>query len=116
MADRIVKVLENGRFVTRGCSTLDGFVQAYVDKDETLTFTFDWSNWLGANTIASAAKEVNGPSVSAITTSGTNTSFTVSGNPGLIQHRITDSAGNTKEVRMRVRSPDGYHYQDYGCR
>lgn len=112
MADRLVKVLENGRLLTRGCADMDGYIQAFATKDESLTITFEWANWLGSNTIASALNESHGVSTGAITTDGTQTSFTVS-DCGLVQHRITDSAGQTKEVRLRVRSPGETGWKDY---
>lgn len=114
MADRLIKVLENGRLLTRGLANLEGAVQAYVGKDEALTFTVDWSNWLGARTIASVANEVHGPTLTASNTT-TTASLTVSRAPGTIYHRITDSDGQTKELRIHVRSPDQSAVRDYGC-
>jgi hypothetical protein len=97
---------------------MGGFVSFYVDRDETLNINVDWTNWLNGATITSSVNEVNGPTVGSITTASNVNTFSVSGNAGRIQHRITDSAGQTKELRIRVSRPDaGEIDRDYtGCR
>lgn len=114
MADRIVKVLENNRYVTRGVSDMGRYVEIELDQDETLLLTVDWSNWLGSETIASTTNEADGPTVGAIATTGAVNTFTIGGNPGYVQHRITTSAGQTKELRIRVIQAEPIYREDYG--
>ncbi len=114
MADRLVRVLENGRLNTRGLNDMGSYVCLTLDDDETLTLTINWTDWLGTEAISSTENEVSGPTAGSITTaSGVNT-FTVSGSPGWIQHRITTDGGQTKELRIRVQSPEPVIRDDYG--
>lgn len=115
MTDRIVKVLEDNRFVTRGVQQRSRDLILEVDEDETLKVTFDWSSWLGSDTIASVTNEVSGPTLSGASNTTTQASFKVSGGPGLIEHRITTTTGGeTKEVRLWVSSPLANASDDYG--
>lgn len=114
MTDRLVRVLENGRLITRGLNDMGSHVRLTLDEDETLTLTINWTGWLGTEDISSTENEVDGPTAGSITTaSGVNT-FTVSGNPGWIQHRITTDGGQTKELRIRVQSSEPLYRDDYG--
>jgi hypothetical protein len=105
MTDRIVKVLENGRFVLRGVHKRGRGVLIFVDEDETLPVTFDWSNWLGTDTISSVANETHGPTVSGASNTTTTATFKVNASgDGYIEHRITTAAGSVKELRLTVNA------------
>lgn len=114
MTDRLIKVLENQRLLTRGCVDMGAYVRIYADRDETLSYTVDWSPWLGSNTIASVSNESHGPTVTSTNTT-TAATLTISKSPGRIEHRITDSAGQTKELRLDIRLPQGNGSHSYGC-
>lgn len=114
MPDRIVKVLDNNRYVTRGVSDMGRHVQIELDDDETLTLTIDWTGWLGTEAISNSTNETDGVTVGAITTANGVNTFTISGQPGYIQHRITTDGGQTKELRIRVRASEPIYRDDYG--
>ena len=115
MADRLVKVLENGRMVTRGMFKRGKGAELLIDRDETLSVTLDWSDWLGTDTIASVTNATNGPGVSSETNTTTQSSFNVSGSSnGYIETRITTAAGQVKELTVYVRNYDGCRERDYG--
>lgn len=104
MTDRIIKALENGRTVARGFWTdIDGYLSRYMDKDDTLNLTVDWSDWLGSDTIASATYHGNGLTVSG-STATPNTSATVSGvnaTPAELLIQITTTTGIKKSMTLR---------------
>jgi hypothetical protein len=114
MTDRIVKVLENGRTITRGVNVKGSGFVLNADPDEVLPITFDWSGWLGTDTIASVANESHGPGISAASNTTTTATFTVSASSnGYIEHRITTAAGSVKEARLTVNSmSEGRRYAD----
>jgi len=114
MADRTVKVLENGRFVPRGLSMRTSGLVLLLDEDETLDVTFNWSSWLGDDTIASITNEADGVTVGSESNTTTTATFTVTNSPGAVQHRITTVGGLIKEARVYVNSPAGGISDDYG--
>ena len=116
MADRLVKVMENGRIISRGLDKVRGGVSISLDPDETLNVTISWAGWLGSDTIASVANEVDGLSVASESNTTTQASFTVSNGPGLVQHRITTAAGNTKELKVWADTHEAVRSCDYGFR
>lgn len=114
MADRLVKVLENGRLVTRGLSRHRNGAELLIDPDESLDVTINWSDWLGDDIISSVTNEANGPSVASASNTTTEASFNVaSDGGGFIQHRITTANGLTKELRVYVRIAAGEGIKDY---
>lgn len=115
MADRLVKVLENGRLVTRGIFRRGRGVEILLDRNEVLPITVDWSGWLGTDTIASVTNAASGASISNEANTTTQASMTVSGaSCGYFDNRITTAAGSIKELRVYVRSFDGMREKDYG--
>ncbi len=115
MTDRIVKVLEQGKFVLRGIQKTGNNPILALDSDETLDVNFDWSTWLGSDTIASVANEVTGVTIASATNDTTTASFNVSGSySGYVEHRITTAAGLTKEVMLFVYVDDFPVSDDYG--
>jgi hypothetical protein len=105
MADRLVKVLENGRLITRGLNTLGSNPILFIDEDETLAVSFNWTDWLDGDTISSVANSSHGPGVSGASNTTTTATFRVSATrDGYIEHRITTAAGNVKELNLLVRA------------
>lgn len=114
--DRLVKVLEQGRLITRGVQQHDGQVVMDLHDDEQRLITIDWSAWLGSDAIASKATETHGPTVTDSSPSNTQTTLLISGSPGCIQHRITTaSSGETVELFFMVRG-QAYRDRDYRFR
>lgn len=104
--DRLVKILEQGKLITRGCEADGAVVLIELDDDTSLDYTFDWSGWLGSDTIASTDNEATGPTVTEKSATTTQVVLTISGNGGLIEHRITTTtSGETQELRILVNSP-----------
>lgn len=115
MTDRLVKVLENGRFITRGIHRRGRAGEVLLDREEALPVTVDWSGWLGTDTISSVTNATSGASVSSESNTDTTNTFTVSGaSTGYVDSRITTAAGSIKEFRLYVRNYDGWREKDYG--
>ena len=116
MADRTIKVLENNRLVTRGVNVQNGNPTLFVDEDESLPVTIDWSGWLGSDTISSVTNESHGPGVSGASNTTTTATFTISATQGgYIEHRITTAAGSVKELRLIVNATWQGRKYDAGC-
>lgn len=115
MSDRLVKILEQGKLVLRGLKRSGSNAILFLDSDETLNITFDWSAWLDDDTIASVTNNVTGVSVSNESNTTTAATMNVSANySGFLEHRITTDGGLTKEMKVFV-SVDGYAISDdYG--
>jgi len=116
MADRLIKMLENGRMVTRGIGQKSTGAILELDLDETLPISVDWSDWLGTDTISSVTNEPTSVSVSNESNTTTTAAFSVSGSPGVIEHRITTAAGTIKEMRLYVDAVGFPVTDDYGFR
>lgn len=115
MSNRTTKILENDRLVTRGMFRRGNGVEILIDRNETLSVTLDWSDWLGSDTIASVTNATNGPGVSSESNTTTQSSFNVSGSStGYVEARITTAAGLVKELTVYVRNFDGMRERDYG--
>ena len=115
MTDRLVKVLEQGKLILRGLKRDGSNAVLSLDSDETLDLNFDWSDWLGSDTISSVTNNVTGVSVTSETNDTTTASMNVSATySGLIEHRVTTDGGLTKEMKVFV-SVDGFAISDdYG--
>jgi len=108
MTDRLIKVLENGRFVARGVGRHNNGVVINLTEDESLPYTVDWSGWLGSDTISSVTNESHGPTVSNASNTTTTASLTITASSnGYIQHRVTTAAGATKELMIVVNGEAG---------
>lgn len=110
MADRQILVLENGRITARGLFLTDGYPSIWKDQDETLTLTVDWSRWLGSATISTSAWATDdNVTLSGAANTTTTASITLSGDPGNrsdVTNTMTDSAGNIKQLTIRVYGRD----------
>ena len=114
MADRIIKILENGRTITRGIGKKTAGSVIELDNDETLPVSIDWSDWLDGDTISSVTNDPTGVTVSGESNTTTTAAFSLSGNAGLVEHRITTAAGTIKEHRLYVDAVGYPLSNDYG--
>lgn len=106
MTDRLIKVLEQKKLITRGLSKSGEIALIEHDDDTTLDYTIDWSSWLGSDTIASTDNEATGPTVVVKSQTNTQVVLTISGDGGRIEHRITTTtSGETPELLIVVNSP-----------
>jgi len=114
MADRIIRMRENGRATTRGVTTRgDGsFHLAIRDSHDVLPVIVDWAAWLGDDTIASVENDATAADVTAESNTATQASFSLSGEIGYFEHRITTTAGATKTIVVSVNGTD-HRFSDY---
>lgn len=114
MADRLIRVRENGRIATRGLSRDGQGCRIAIDENETLPITIDWGDFLGADTIESVTNAATSASVSGASNTTTTASFLISSNScGMIEHRITTAAGTTKEIPIYINGTSAFFG---GCR
>lgn len=89
------------------CQISEAKFQAFQRNDETLTYVFDFSNWLGSETISSVTR--SGSGTSAAGTSNTTTTMTqrLQGH-GYMDFKITTSGSQVKQFRLLIspRSED----------
>jgi len=111
--DYLVKVLEQGKMITRGIQDVDNDLYLEMDDDEIKLVTFDWSKWLGSETVSTKATETDGPTVVESSPSTTTTTVLISGDGGLIQHRVTTSGGRKEEKKIYVNSDRVARFSDY---
>lgn len=116
MPDRLIKVLEQKKLITRGVSKSGAIVLIEHDDDTILDYTFDWETWLGSDTIASVVVDATGPTAVIKSQTTTQVVLTISGDGGFIELRITTTtSGETDELFIAVNSParrDGYFPAD----
>ncbi len=117
MADRTILVQENGRLTMRGLFMLTGYPTAFHDDGDKLTYTVDWSRWLGSNTISAvtntAESDVTISGESNTTTTAAFTAELDTGASAEVEQQITDSAGQKKTLRIRYRSRRDDEQRDY---
>ncbi len=75
--------------------------------DDALTYTIDYANWLGSDTIASVTRETDGTDVVSGSNTTTTTTQLLSG-PGHVDIMITTAANSVKTLRISIerRSED----------
>ncbi|MEL7452476.1 MAG: hypothetical protein AAGJ50_03780 [Pseudomonadota bacterium] len=101
--DRVVRVLEQGRIVTRGLACRGIEPLLYLQDRETLAISIDWSEWLGADTITAVDNAAECVTVVAESFTPTSASLTLrSRYGGCVEHRITTTSGETKVLRINV--------------
>jgi hypothetical protein len=115
MTDRIIRILEQGKLILRGCKPRGRAIVANQDSNETLAYTVNWSAWLGTDTIASVTNESTCLTLSGASNTTTTATFKLSGSrSGWLEHRITTAGGLTKELLVLLEI-DGYPIRDdYG--
>lgn len=78
------------------------------DPDDTLDYTFDWTNWLNGDQIASLTA-IPSPGITVNNTAFSSSSTTVwisggtAGLPYSVTHRITTLGGRQKDLTMTLR-------------
>ena len=116
MADRLIKVLENDRLITRGVNVDNRKIRVYMDEDEVLPFTVNYSDWLGTDTIASVVNETFGPTVTNESNTTTTALMTIAAdNNGRIEQRITTAAGTVRELLFLVNSDSSSRRYPTSC-
>lgn len=121
MPKRIVRVLENGRHVSRGASMYHGRHTMVLDEGETDIVRIECNEWLdsGETVSASALSDQSGVTITKRNNS-TSVDLTCSGvtSNGEAALSITTSAGRVKVVPLRWRVPerarvlDAYDFAD----
>lgn len=114
MADRLVKVLENGRTVVRGLSLRRAGPLIEINDDEALTVTVDWSGWLQGNTISSVANSPQSVTVTNAANTTTQASFDITAtSSGWVEHLMTASDGQKKRIDVLVSHEEPASRFDY---
>lgn len=116
MSDVNAYVLTNDRLAARGAEDQGTYLRVEKARDGIRSVTVQWVDYLDGDTIASAENIVDHTATSAVTVSGTTTSFTISGDGGSIRHKVTTSTGRVRELRIQVQEPESIHRHDYGYR
>lgn len=115
MSDRVIKILEQDKMVLRGLKNLRNRPVLEIDEDEVVSVNFDWSEWLGSDTIDSVTNEVTGVTVSSEANDTTTASFNIAASySGFVEHRITTAGGLTKEKLLFVTVNGFPVNDDYG--
>lgn len=115
MTDRTVKILQQGKLICRGVKPRGKNICINQDSNETLSYTINWSGWLGTDTIASVENETTGVEITNASNTTTTATFSLSASrTGWVEHRITTAGGLIKEITLAVEI-DGYPLnEDYG--
>lgn len=117
MADRIIKVLEQGKSILRGVKPRGNAIVANQDENEALDYTVNWSGWLGTDTIASVQNVTSGLTLSNASNTTTAATFKLSGvMSGWLEHGITTTGGRTKELLVLLEISGYPIREDYGLR
>lgn len=113
-ADRKVYVLKQGRIVTSGLGMSGQYPILYLDEDEKLSVSVDWSEWLGTDMISSVENETTLATVSNPSNTTTTASFLLNSRyNGYLDHRITTAAGQVKELKIMVKVKQDRPRYDY---
>ena len=114
MTDRLVKVLENGRLLTRGLTSRRSGPLLEMSDDEKLTVTVDWSAWLGANTISAITNTAQSVTLSGAANTTTQASFDLTAtSSGWVEHVMTASDGQKKRIDILVSHEEPADRFDY---
>lgn len=99
----MIKVLEQDKVVLRGLRARGNRPVLEIDEDEVVNVNFDWSEWLGSDTISSVTNEVTGVTVSGASNTTTTATFSIAASySGFVEHRIVTAGGLTKEKLLCV--------------
>jgi hypothetical protein len=117
MTDRLIKVLQQGKTVLRGLKPRGNAVVATQDENEVLDYIVNWSGWLGTDTIASVTNTTTGLTITNASNTTSTATFRLSGSiSGWLEHRITTTAGRTKELLVLLEVSGFPITDDYGLR
>lgn len=119
MAKRIVRILPNGREVTRGVSRIRGILTAVIAEDEVDALRLELTDWLNAGeTIASSALSNQSGVTLVKTNNPTSVDLTASGVTcnGEATLKVTTTSGRVKSLVLGFRTPDMATDEDaYRC-
>ena len=103
MADRTVLLAENGRYSLRGIKAISPqeFL-AYQEDDDALTYTLDYSAYLGSDTISSVAREASGVTVTNTSNTTTQVIQRLKGF-GFVDITTTMAGGDVNKLRITIR-------------
>lgn len=114
MVDRVIYVLEQGRVATKGLGLSGQQPVLYLDEDEKLAVTVDWSEWLGTDAIASVTNETTYATASNESNTTTTAQLTLNSRyRGYVEHRITTASGQVKEIKIKVDVQNDRPRYDY---
>jgi len=105
MPDRRIAFYENARTTTRGIKEINpAHFRAYHRQDDDLTYTLDYSGWLGSETISSVTRTAQGPTVTGTSNTTTQVSQRLKGQ-GYVDIYITTSGSQVLTSRIDVKYP-----------
>lgn len=103
MADRTILLAENGRYSLRGIKAISPQeFMAYQEDDDALTYTLDYSAYLGSDTIASVAREASGVTVTNTSNTTTQIIQRLKGF-GFVDITATMTGGDVNKLRITIR-------------
>ena len=79
----------------------DGVLSWHKDQDSVESYTLDWADFLGADTISTSSWEADGIAVDSDSNTTTTTEVTVSKTGGTAKNTITTAGGYTYVRRVR---------------
>lgn len=104
MPDRIVMLAENGRASYRGIKREgEALWSNYQREDDDLTYTLDYTGWLGSDTISTVTRTASGTSVAG-TSNTTTASIQRLKGAGYVDVKIVTAGGQTKVDRLLIRN------------
>lgn len=115
MTNRIIKVLENECFITRGIHQIapGEFVLSMKDVADVIPITVNWRRWLGSDTISEVTNSPTAATVSNASNTTTTASLTLSGGSGYVKHTITTAAGTVKSIIIWINEPGDRNLTGY---
>lgn len=106
---RLIRLLDNGRFVTRGVSAIPGgaFIASQF-RGEAETYRIDLSLWLASGETISALllTSQNLDADDTIASEHVDLEIEQTGSYGSVEALITTSAGRKHQVNIAVREPE----------
>lgn len=113
---RLIRLLDNGRFVTRGVSAVPGgaFIASQF-RGEAETYRIDLSLWLASGETISSLM-LTSQSLDAddtIASEHVDLEIEQTGYWGCIEALITTSSGRKRQVKLTVREPETVHRDVY---
>ena len=85
----------------RSFTDINGLTAWHKDEDSVETYTIDWSDELGSETVSTSTWLMDGPTNDSDSSTTTTTSITVSKSGGTAKNTITTSGGRTLVKRLR---------------
>jgi len=112
MADRTILLAENGRYSLRGIKAVSPQeFMAYQEDNDALTYTLDYSNYLGSDTISSVARQSSGVTVTNTSNTTTQVIQRLKGF-GYIDITTTFAGGDVNKLRITIRERQNSNVND----